>query len=319
MTISSDFPTLDADRSTATAEYGRVVCDVFAPVEPHIPELDDWVAMPLRLAHSQANGWYLELGPYDLNAADILSKAYGIPVEDCRLMVGKDGGIATGDAHLTNYRENENFFFDPMNPANFEFVYNQAAAISQQLGAISKIVPASQVKYPNALTALKIDFKDSKDLSQPLFKPGMNFTNAESPATQILTRSVVLTFKPNTSVLDPAYDSNIPKLLDEIGKLAGGFGNAYIVIEGNADASRKGLVPEDMVRQLSYERADAVKKSILEKFHFDPNKFKVLGNGWNNPVAGATDASNSDHNKLNRRVEVKVYPLEGDDAADAAK
>ena len=147
----------------------------------------------------------------------------------------------------------------------------------------------------------------------------MNFTNAESPATQILTRSVVLTFKPNTSVLDPAYDSNIPKLLDEIGKLAGGFGNAYIVIEGNADASRKGLVPEDMVRQLSYERADAVKKSILEKFHFDPNKFKVLGNGWNNPVAGATDASNSDHNKLNRRVEVKVYPLEGDDAADAAK
>ena len=82
MTISSDFPTLDADRSTATAEYGRVVCDVFAPVEPHITELDDWVAMPLRLAHSQANGWYLELGPYDLNAADILALRQAIAAYD---------------------------------------------------------------------------------------------------------------------------------------------------------------------------------------------------------------------------------------------
>jgi len=250
-------------------------------------------------------------------AAEALAKAYGIPVDDCKAMVGKDGGVASGDAHLTNYRENESFFFDPMNPANFEFVYNQAAAIYKQLGAIEKIVPASQVKYPNALAALKNDFKTSTDLSQPLFKPGMNFTNAEAPTAQILTRAVVITFKPNTSILDPAYDANIPKLLDEIGKLAGGFGNAYIVIEGNADASRKGLVPDDMVRQLSYERADAVKKSILQKFRFDPNKFKVLGNGWNNPVAGATDASNPEHNKLNRRVEVKVYPLEGDDAPAA--
>ncbi|MFA7344875.1 MAG: phosphate ABC transporter substrate-binding/OmpA family protein [Terrimicrobiaceae bacterium] len=299
----------------STQSANRRIADVFAVRNDFVKDHPDLVE---KLVKGILEG--VEMVRKDpLNAADILSKAYGIPVEDCRLMVGKDGGIATGDAHLTNYRENENFFFDPMNPANFEFVYNQAAAIYQQLGAINTIIPASQVKYPNALAALKIDFKDSKDLSQPLFKPGMNFTNAESPATQILTRSVVLTFKPNTSVLDPEYDSNIPKLLDEIGKLAGGFGNAYIVIEGNADASRKGLVPEDMVRQLSYERADAVKKSILEKYHFDPNKFKVLGNGWNNPVAGATDPSNADHNKLNRRVEVKVYPLEGDDAADAAQ
>ncbi len=254
-----------------------------------------------------------------LNAAALLSKAYGIPIDDCKNMIGKDGGIASGDAHLTNYRENENFFFDPMNPANFEFVYNQAAAIYQSLGAISKIVPSSQIKYTNALTALKTEFKDSKDLSQPMFKPGMSFTHAEAPTTQILTRSVVLTFKPNTGVLDPAYDPNIPTLIDEIGKLAGGFGNAYIVIEGNSDASRKGLVPDDMVRQLSYERAEGVKKALLAKFKFDPNKFKLVGNGWNNPVAGATDPSNAEHNKLNRRVEVKVYPLEGDDSAAAAE
>ena len=85
---------------------------------------------------------------------------------------------------------------------------------------------------------------------------------------------------------------------------------SHIVIEGNTDASRKGVVPADLVRQLSYDRADAVRKSILTKYKFDPNKFKVIGNGWDNPVANSTDASNADHNKRNRRVEVKVFPLE---------
>ena len=50
--------------------------------------------------------------------------AFNIPEEDCNKMIGKDGGIAEGDAHLTNYRENANFFLDPFNPSNFEVVWN---------------------------------------------------------------------------------------------------------------------------------------------------------------------------------------------------
>ena len=147
-------------------------------------------------------------------------------------------------------------------------------------------------------------------MSQPTFKPGALFKNAEAEAGQILTKSVIFSFEPNRAVLNPDYDSSIPTVLEEIGKLAGTFGNAYIVIEGNTDASRKGVVPPDLVRQLSYDRADAVRKSIIDKYKFDPNKFKVLGNGWDNPVPAMTDASNPDHNKKNRRVEIKVFPLE---------
>ncbi len=149
-----------------------------------------------------------------------------------------------------------------------------------------------------------------RDLSQATFKPGALFKNAEADTNEILSKSVIITFPPNKSNLDPEYDANIPAVLEEIGQLAGKFGNAYIVIEGNTDASRKGIVPADLVRQLSYDRADSVRKSILDKIKFDPNKFKVVGNGWDNPVAGATDPSNADTNKKNRRVEVKVFPLE---------
>ncbi|MDQ6630394.1 MAG: OmpA family protein, partial [Verrucomicrobiota bacterium] len=136
------------------------------------------------------------------------------------------------------------------------------------------------------------------------------FKNAEAESGEILTKSVIISFEPNKTILNPGYDTNIPVVLEEIGKLAGSFGNAYIVIEGNTDASRKGVVPADLVRQLSYDRADSVRKSILEKYKFDPNKFKVIGHGWENPVAGMTDASSPEHNKKNRRVEVKVFPLE---------
>lgn len=243
-------------------------------------------------------------------AARLLAEAFSLPVEDCEKMIGKDGGIVDGDAHLTNYRENANFFLDPMNPANFEVIWNRASTIYKSLGAISAPVPSAKVKAAGILAKMADEYRDVRDLSQPTFKPGMAFKLAEADTGEILTKAVIIQFQPNSAVLNAEYDPSIPQTLEEIGKLAGSFGNAYIVIEGNADASKKGLVPADLVRQLSYDRADAVRRAIMDKYKFDPNKFKVIGNGWDNPLPGCTDPSNVEHNRKNRRVEVKVFPLE---------
>ena len=244
-------------------------------------------------------------------AAQALATAFSLPLEDCKSMVGKDGGITEGDAHLANYRENAKFFLDPFNPASFEVVWNSASTIYKSIGTISTSVPAAKVKAASVLAAMSEEYKDVRDLSQPTFKPdALMKMSAEAGAGQILTKAVLISFEPNKAALNPEYDTTIPNTLEEIGKLAGRFGNAYIIIEGNTDASRKGIVPPDLVRQLSYDRADSVRKSIMEKYKFDPNKFKVVGNGWENPLPGCTDPSNADHNKKNRRVEVKVFPLE---------
>lgn len=245
-------------------------------------------------------------------AASALSMAFKIPEEDCRKMVGADGAIAEGDAHLTNYRENSKFFLDPFNPSNFEVVWNTASTIYKSLGTINSTVAANKVKATAVLAGLSETYKNVRDLSQPVFKPdAMLKLSPEAGTGQVLTKAVMISFEPNRAALNTNYDDTIPNTLEEIGKLAGRFGNAYIVIEGNADASKKGLVPSDLVRQLSYERADAVRRSIMDKYKFDPNKFKVVGNGWDNPLPGCTDPSNAEHNKKNRRVEVKVFPLEG--------
>ena len=245
------------------------------------------------------------------NGARALAAAFSLPQADCEKMIGSDGGITDGDAHLTNYRENAKFFLDPFNPANFEVVWNSASTIYKSLGTIDTTVPSSKVKASSVLAGLSEAYKDVRDLSQPTFKPdALMKMSPEAGAGQILTKSVMVSFEPNKSVLDTNYDNTISATLDEIGKLAGRFGNAYIIIEGNTDASRKGIVPADLVRQLSYDRADAVRRRIMEIYKFDPNKFKVVGNGWDNPLPNCTDPSNAEHNKKNRRVEVKVFPLE---------
>ncbi|MDB6110078.1 MAG: tauA [Pedosphaera sp.] len=303
-TVSGEVPGTRLMVTTGSANH--LIADVWAVRNDFYRDHPDIVA---NLARGIFEG--MDMVRKDVpNAARLLSAAYKLPVEDCTSMIGKDGGVAEGDAHLANYRENSNFFLDPFNPSNFEVVWNRASTIYKSLGAITVPVSSSKVKAAGVLAKLGAEYKEVRDLSQPTFKAGAMFKNAEAESGEILTKSVIISFEPNKTGLNPQYDTNIPVMLDEIGKLAGAFGNAYIVIEGNTDASRKGVVPPDLVRQLSYDRADSVRRSILDKYKFDPNKFKVLGNGWENPVAGMTDASNPEHNRKNRRVEVKVFPLE---------
>ena len=83
--------------------------------------------------------------------------------------------MAEGDAHLTNYRENSNFFLDPMNPSNFEVVWNRASTIYKSLGAIDTPVSPAKVKAAAVLAKLSEEYKEVRDLSQPTFKPGALF------------------------------------------------------------------------------------------------------------------------------------------------
>jgi len=95
-------------------------------------------------------------------------------------------------------------------------------------------------------------------------------------------------------------------VLDEVATLAQQFGNARIVIEGHTDGSMKGKVPAAMVRELSLERAGAVKGEIVAQYKFDDNRFAVDGMGWDRPA----DPERPDEHSLNRRVEIKVYSAE---------
>jgi outer membrane protein OmpA-like peptidoglycan-associated protein len=61
------------------------------------------------------------------------------------------------------------------------------------------------------------------------------------------------------------------------------------------------------VQDLSLRRANAVKQALVRKFpSLQPNQFTTVGKGWDRPA----DANDPLNHAKNRRVEIKVYPLE---------
>ena len=103
------------------------------------------------------------------------------------------------------------------------------------------------------------------------------------------------------------YDPNVDAVVEEVGKLAGQYGAARIVIEGHTDGSMKGTIPATLVQELSLNRANAVKEALVRKFpSLQPNQFSAVGKGWDRPA----DPADPDNHAKNRRVEVKVYPAE---------
>jgi outer membrane protein OmpA-like peptidoglycan-associated protein len=242
-----------------------------------------------------------------------MSKGYSIPASDCLAMFG--------DAHSTNYAENRDFFMNQNNPANFERTWDTACYLYKRINAITGATPFDQVMDFSIIQKLGAEEKyaGQKNEYDVTFAP-KSVGSIKAESREILTKTVVIHFFPNSwdlmqtiTVKDgdkdvqKLYDPNVTNVIEEVGKLAGQYGAARIVIEGNTDASMKGRVPLSAVKELSLNRANAVKEALIRKFtKLQPNQFSAQGNGWDVPA----DANDPDNNAKNRRVEIKVYPLE---------
>lgn len=242
-----------------------------------------------------------------------MAEGYSLPPADALAMLP--------DAYWTNHADNREFFLNRNNPTNFERTFNSAYVMYRKIGAVSSRVPFDQVVDFSIIQKLGNEPKYASQRSSHAtnFAP-MSASAIQSESPEILTKTVVIHFFPNSwdlykkvvkdqngKAVEEQYDPNVDFVLEEIGKLAGSYGAARIVIEGHTDGSMRGQVPDSAVRELSSNRANAVKTEILRKFpDMDPNQFAAQGMGW----ARAADQSDPDNHAKNRRVEVKVYPLE---------
>jgi outer membrane protein OmpA-like peptidoglycan-associated protein len=110
----------------------------------------------------------------------------------------------------------------------------------------------------------------------------------------------------NNKTVEELYDPKVELVIEEIGKLVGQFGAARVIIEGHTDSSMKGQVPASLVKELSLNRANAVKEAVVRKFNLSPNQFAVEGVGWDRPA----DPNDPMNHAKNRRVEVRVFSAE---------
>src|SRR6476646_6579838 len=245
--------------------------------------------------------------------AKLMAAGYSIPESDALGMLG--------DAHSTNYAENRDFFLNQNNPTSFERTWDTAYFLYKRISAVTEKTSFDQVMDFSVIQKLGSEQKyaSQKNEYDIQFAPA-SAGSVQGEKDEILTKTVVIHFFPNSwdvnkkitrdvngKDVEELYDPNVGFIVEEIGKLAGQYGAARIVIEGHTDGSMKASVPKSLVQELSLNRANSVTEAILKKFgSLQPNQFSTAGMGWDRPA----DPSDPDNNAKNRRVEVKVYPAE---------
>jgi outer membrane protein OmpA-like peptidoglycan-associated protein len=252
---------------------------------------------------------YVKQNPDEV--AQWMADAFGMTVDDIKGMMN--------DAHSTNFAENVQFFLNQSNPTNFERTWKNSSIVYRELGRIDAPVEFDRVMDFSVIKKLQEEgvFAYQKDESITAFTPqDYRRMKAEAP---ILTQTIRINFFPNSAnPYEPAhdelgntaqgklYDPSVGATIERVGNLVGQFGRCAIVISGHTDSSMKGTVPYSAVKQLSQDRAEAVRNALIEKFKFDPNKFVVEGRAWDEPA----DPKDPRNQALNRRVEISVVPPE---------
>lgn len=248
-----------------------------------------------------------------VKASQWMAEGYSLPPADTLGMLG--------DAHWTNYAENREFFLNQNNPTNFERTWDTAYYLYKRIGKVNEKVAWDQVADFSVIQKLGKEDKYAK--SQNKYQTSFaakSVSEIKAESGEILTKTVVIHFFPNSADLnhkivkqvgaksvEELYDPNVGFVVEEIGKMSGQFGAARIVIEGHTDSSMKGQVPFESVKTLSQSRAEAVRDALLKKFPTLPKgQVAAEGMGWQRPA----DSADPDNHAKNRRVEVKVYPLE---------
>jgi NitT/TauT family transport system substrate-binding protein len=127
---------------------------------------------------------------------------------------------------------------------------------------------------------------------------GVKFSPVTAEVKQkaaISNKEVTINFPTNSSTLTDDSKYTIDK---EFVNLAKTFANARIRIEGNTDAVGNG----DYNKTLSFKRAQAVANYLVNEYHFDANRFIVIGNGMTKAVNDGISGANETY----RRTDFKL-------------
>lgn len=294
---------------TTTADANKLIADVWAVRADFARDKPEIVK---GLVAGIFEGMdLLENATYKAQAFQWMADGYGMKVEDVKAM--------EADSHSTNFAENKEFFTNANNATNFERTWTNIAYVYQQGGLVKEAIPFNQVMDFSIINELEKSgqFKHHLDKYISKFVPTTyKKVNAEAP---IITQTVRINFYPNSSnIYEPAhdlagapitntlYDPGIEATMEKVARLVGVYDRAVVAIVGHTDGSMKGKIPEKIVKDLSLNRAEAVKRALVDKYKFDPKKFVVEGEGWDKPA----DPANAMNHALNRRVEVSVFPPE---------
>ena len=220
------------------------------------------------------------------------TQAYQIVGKALKLSEDDVSGMLSG-LKLTSFADNALFFGLDGNRSQFDILFNTAFIVWRKQGVISKVVEAKDFVDTRFVASLADAYPGQKVVEEFKFDPKKKVDPAKERA--IVNKSLSIYFTPGSDEIM----SGSHFVLDQLGETMIAFGNTYLRIEGNTDATGS----RSANRTLSQRRADSVKDYLIKNFKIEEKRFQTIGHGSENPVApNSTEAGR----QQNRRTDIKV-------------
>src|SRR5216684_2900702 len=202
-------------------------------------------------------------------------KDFNIPEDLAKTMLG---GVK-----LADYADNKSFFGTRGADSDYNNIFKMAQEMYREERIIKRnFDPESSVdrrfldpisgKFSAASSETPIEYKEPSKGAVPI-------------ATQ--RRSIY--FETNSAKM--GLDSRA--VVDEIGGFMKAYENTVVDIDGNTDAS--GSRAHNV--ELSRERAESVKRYLIERYGFPPGRMRTVGNGPDRPVADNSTVEGREKNR----------------------
>jgi len=216
--------------------------------------------------------------------------SYNIVGKALKLDTDTVSGMLSG-LKLTPYADNAQFYGLTGGKGHYETLFDTAFVIWRKKGLVTRAVNAKDWADARFIQAIAAAYPGSK-----VEEPKMAAKAPSKMDRAIINKQIQIHFTPGSDEIMPGSFF----VLDSLGDTMTSFGNTYLRIEGNTDAT--GNPTSNM--SLSERRALAVKNYIVQTFpHIDVVRFQTIGRGQANPVA---DNATETGRQLNRRTDIKV-------------
>ena len=204
---------------------------------------------------------------------------------------GKTSDLIDGlmSFRLCTYGDNVNFF--GLNPhytgITGRDIYNKMALVYENGygNHLTNVTPwtTDDPNRPGAsnssiIAAISGEMTGELHAAEPQFSFAPISQESSQAMTPVIKKSMTVNFDVNSSKLSPSEKRAIRSF---IGTTANEFSRMRIRIEGNTDITG----PRDYNIRLSKDRAQAVADYLVSEYNFDPNRFVIVGNGPDKPIA----------------------------------
>jgi NitT/TauT family transport system substrate-binding protein len=240
---------------------------------------------------------------------DVVGKAFKWDAQETKDELAK--------VHLANLPENLAFFSGAIDAAgSFEGIY-QSAVYAYGNELIKDPAPPKRFLDLSHLEALDKSgaYKDQKIAIAPIRSQAPGAALEENP---LLSKDIRFQFLPNESKLDLSQQENLARL-ESIKQMLKVSPGSVVLLRGHVDDAK---VPEfrkqggeSYVRQmslkamqLSQDRANEIKRLLIERQGVDEKRIDTRGLGWNEPFSNEPNPDK--RSELNRRVEVQWFTVE---------